>query len=302
MFRMLRRHFADKFVCASRSCPKLFVEIGGGAPGLEACAQAGVVRRFREADEPSRGFLLDALVIAVCGFCHTRLTRTGPLFNKRLAARFFHIVNEEIVIWRSQGALTVFDALDHQYLRHRGGDAQVLSDLLQGTAAEAVHFQGDAGPLGQLGDRRDHPPKLLPGDRFVFRRGRLVGDTRHELLYVPGRVAVFQGQAPPSVKRNVAHDAVEIADGFLQAAAMHGGAVAQPGLLHHVFREASFADDAVGVVHQRTSVRYEEAQGRRSLAPRQVSPFDRSRYDRRAESSGRRTNGRTQLRTVRIQY
>ena len=110
----------------------------------------------------------------------------------------------------------------------------MLSDLLQGTAAEAVHFQGDAGPLGQLGDRRDHPPKLLPGDRFVFRRGRLVGDARRELLYVPGRVAVFQGQAPPSVMRRCL--------------------VAKPCFLNHIFRLCGVADDAVGIARQGTAM------------------------------------------------
>ena len=98
MRRVLRRGFADKVVGARRPRPNLLVKSGVGVPGLEARAQAGVVRRFREADEPGRGFLLGAFAVAVWGFCHARLARIASLINKRVAARIFQIVIEKIFI------------------------------------------------------------------------------------------------------------------------------------------------------------------------------------------------------------
>ena len=77
-----------------------------------------------------------------------------------------------------------------------------------------------------------------------------VGNVLVERFAVSG-VAVFKADTPIEIKRQVAHDSIEVADWLSQWAEVFCAlAKTQPSILHHILCFGTAAHNGCGIVHQ----------------------------------------------------
>ena len=75
---MLRTAFADQLISPSCPSPDFGMQARRAKPVFEEGTQLGVLRRFRETDEPDGRFRLNPFALSVCCFCHGRRGKGRP--------------------------------------------------------------------------------------------------------------------------------------------------------------------------------------------------------------------------------
>jgi hypothetical protein len=141
------------------------------------------------------------------------------------------------------------EAIDHQRMGGADRDAQMLCNLLQGVAAEAVHFEGDPRPFGEAGNGLFELPEVGP-TRCDLLGGTVIRDQPNRRFAVCHETARLRDEATPAVDREVAHDAIEILDGFVDQRALRGVGEPQVRLLHDIFSMGVIAGYPTGISQQ----------------------------------------------------
>lgn len=95
----------------------------------------------------------------------------------------------------------------------------------------------------------------------------------------------FPQPVASSVKGEIAHDAIEIADRLVDQPARLAGIEAQIGFLHDILGMLPAADDAIGVTHQGAAMSHIERQHLAVLAHAILLPLLSDLCDRRASSA-----------------
>ena len=171
----------------------------------------------------------------------------------------------------------MFQPIDNQRMSKADGNAEMIGDILQLVAAETVHFQGDAGPFGQFGHRRQHGPDLVfPRGLRLGRRPVLGGLLRLQFRILDD-VTRLPDLLAAAVNREIAHNAIEVADRFFENPVIRRRIEAQIGLLHDVFRARGIADDTAGVIQQFSTMGHEETQGPGMTRHRSCSCHEKGR-------------------------
>ena len=142
----------------------------------------------------------------------------------------------------------------YQLMGQADRNPQLCADLLERQPLQAMQDKRLAGTFRKPGQ------SMLQFAQLVQMQGLLLGrwGAGNVLVgcVIAGGVAVLKADAAIEVKRQVAHDSVEVANGLGQGAeVVRPLAESQPGVLHNIFCLGAAAHDGGGIVHQSMSMR-----------------------------------------------